>query len=83
MHSKEFHFCLSLGKLNKDRRLRLYIVAFFIITERYTTVISRHLGNLDSRPASFQIQNGGCVLMVCREGEWERRKDEFVNEWVK
>ena len=44
---------------------------------------SRHLGNLDARPASFQIQNGGCVVMVCREGEWERGKDEFVNEWVK
>ena len=33
-------------------------LTFVIIAERYATAMIRHFGNFDTRPASFQIQNG-------------------------
>ena len=56
MHLKDwthFCFCLSLRKSKMDL---------------YTTVIIWHLGNFDACLASFQIQNGHCMILVY--GAW-------------
>ena len=34
-------------------------------------MIIRHLGNFDALPASFQIQNGGCVIRVYYGLSWK------------
>ena len=54
----ESHFILDY--LSKHDTLTS-IPPFFFITQRYATVIIRHLANFDARRASFQIQNGGCM----------------------
>ena len=58
-------FSLFLGELKSGRSL-LLLYRLSLHRERCATVVSRHLGNFDARPASFQFQNGGGVIRGSR-----------------